>query len=190
MPPSDRELMLRVQAGEHNLFAQLVDRFRPRLLRFATNKLGDRTTAEDVVQETFLAVFVSRASYDSRFALSTWIWTILLNACRKAHAKRSRPLVASTASPATSPASAEAELSEHREELHAWLAHLPEVEADALRLRFFGELSFEEIAAAMNSSVSGAKVRVRRGLERLAELARERRVETVRNPDPVPGSGT
>lgn len=190
MPPTDRELMLRVQAGEHNLFAQLVDRFRPRLLRFATNKLGDRTTAEDVVQETFLAVFVSRASYDSRFALSTWIWTILLNACRKAHAKRSRPLVASTASPGSSPASAEAELSEHREELHAWLTLLPEVEADALRLRFFGELSFEEIAAAMNSSVSGAKVRVRRGLERLAELARQRRVETVRNPDPVPGSGT
>ena len=47
------------------------------------------------------------------------------------------------------------------------------IEADAIRLRFFGELSFEEIALAMQSSVSGAKVRVRRGLERLATMLDE-----------------
>jgi RNA polymerase sigma-70 factor (ECF subfamily) len=41
---------------------------------------------------------------------------------------------------------------------------LPDVQADALRLRFFGGLKYEEIAQSMNSSVSGAKRRVRRGL--------------------------
>ena len=45
-----------------------------------------------------------------------------------------------------------------------------EPQADALRLRFFGGLKFEELAAAMNSSVSGAKLRVKQGLLRLAEL--------------------
>jgi RNA polymerase sigma-70 factor (ECF subfamily) len=78
-----------------------------------------------------------------------------------------------------SPADAETPLdrllqSEARAELAALLAELPDVEADALRLRFFAGLPFEEIARAMDSSLNGAKVRVRRGLTRLAERLRQR----------------
>ncbi len=173
--------MLRVQAGEHSVFAELVDRFRPRLLRFANSKLGDRALAEDVVQETFLAVFVSRGTYNPSFAFSTWIWTILLNLCSKAarSPRESRWRRMESASggvlanhPAPVPSAAVSQGDEDREELQRWLRELPDAEADALRLRFFGELSFDEIAAAMESSVSGAKVRVRRGLERLSALVR------------------
>ena len=62
---------------------------------------------------------------------------------------------------------------EDREQLDRWLSLIPEAEADALRLRFFGELTFDQIAASMESSVSGAKLRVKNGLERLSELARQ-----------------
>ena len=180
MAESDRDLMLRVQAGEHSVFAELVDRFRPRLLRFASSKLGDRSLAEDLVQEAFLAAFVSRGTYNPTFAFSTWIWTIVLNLCSKA-GRSSREArwrqrqddcqncLQSHPCPAPIPG---AGVEEDREELQQWLDQLPEAEADALRLRFFGQLSFDEIAAAMQSSVSGAKVRVRRGLDRLADLAR------------------
>jgi RNA polymerase sigma-70 factor (ECF subfamily) len=61
-------------------------------------------------------------------------------------------------------------LLERREQLRLALEQLPEAQADALRLRFFGGLKFEEIAAAMESSVSGAKVRVKQGLIKLASL--------------------
>jgi RNA polymerase sigma-70 factor (ECF subfamily) len=169
MVPVDRDLMLRVQAGEHSLFAELVDRFRPRLLRFAASKVGDRQLAEDIVQETFLAVFVSRDSYNPAFAFSTWIWTILLNLCRKSAVKRAR-LLPGVSVPRSS--SSPCQALEDREELTRWLEQLPEPQADALRLRFFGALTFDEIADAMESSVIGAKVRVRKGLERLAEMAR------------------
>lgn len=181
MPLSDRELMLRVQAGEPSVFAELVDRFRPRLLRFANSKLGDRALAEDVVQETFLAVYVSRETYNPAFAFSTWIWTILLNLCGKAarSPRESRWRRMKSASggalenhPAPQLSAAGPQTSEDREELQQWLRELPDAEADALRLRFFGGLSFDEIAATMESSVSGAKVRVRRGLERLSALVR------------------
>jgi RNA polymerase sigma-70 factor (ECF subfamily) len=47
------------------------------------------------------------------------------------------------------------------------------VQADALRLRFFGGLKFEEIAGAMQCSLSTAKNRVRWGLERMAELVQD-----------------
>jgi RNA polymerase sigma-70 factor (ECF subfamily) len=54
--------------------------------------------------------------------------------------------------------------------LDALLLRLPEVQADALRLRFFGDLKFPEIADAMGCSLSTAKNRVKWGLMKLAEL--------------------
>ena len=58
----------------------------------------------------------------------------------------------------------------HNEELESLLARLPEAQADALRLRFFGELKFQEIADAMGCSLATAKNRVRWGLTTLSSM--------------------
>jgi RNA polymerase sigma-70 factor (ECF subfamily) len=61
---------------------------------------------------------------------------------------------------------------ETSEQVQGLLARLPEAQADALRLRFFGGLTFPEIAAAMGISEPGAKHRVKTGLVKLAEWLR------------------
>lgn len=174
-----------VQAGRLELFDQLVVRYRGPLLHVAWSKLGDRAWAEDVVQETFLAAFAARHTYLPEFSFRTWLWTILLNLCRRQWKQRAaRPQETSSSSfggPRSFPEPAyyDSGLSqllgvEQREDLVTLLAKLPEPQADALRLRFFGGLQFAEIAQAMNSSVSGAKQRVKCGLQTLAQLFRER----------------
>ncbi|MBL8851794.1 MAG: sigma-70 family RNA polymerase sigma factor [Planctomycetaceae bacterium] len=178
---SDAQLMELVQAGQTGLFDELIIRHRPGLLRFAGSSLADRDAAEDAVQEALLAAFAARRTYNPRFAFSTWVYTILLNVCRR-HRRRRQPMGDSGGDLAHWPAGGESPLdqllrSETRELLAELLAELPDVEADALRLRFFAGLPFDEIALAMNSSVTGAKVRVRRGLERLA--ARAARIHTT-----------
>jgi len=165
-----------VQAGQSGLFDELILRHRPGLLRFAGSILGNPDAAEDAVQEAFMAAFAARGTYDPQFAFSTWMYTIVLNVCRR-HRQRARPTVMLGA--AHSPADHETPLdrllqSEARAELAELLSELPNVEADALRLRFFAGLSFEEIARVMNSSLNGAKVRVRRGLGRLAARLQQR----------------
>jgi RNA polymerase sigma-70 factor (ECF subfamily) len=186
---SDAELLQASGADSAVAFAELVGRFRPRLLSFAGQSFGDRAVADDLVQETFAAVFAARESYDPRFAVSTWIWTILLNLCRKQRRGDRRRSEVHTAWAADQSASRgdESALDElvRRDEqrrLREQLAELPAAQADALRLRFFAELSFEEIAAAMDSSVSGAKVRVRKGLAALsARLLRDDSAPIVRS---------
>jgi RNA polymerase sigma-70 factor (ECF subfamily) len=179
----DTAIMQQVQRGQFTLFEELVRRYRGALRRVAESKLGDRSLAEDAVQETFLAVFAGRQSFDPRFSFRTWLWTILLNRCRKrlkrdAWRRRETPLSvcgecewSEVADPAAEQAGLERLLvAEQHERLHAMLEELPEVQADALRLRFFGGLKFQEIADAMESSLGGAKLRVRQGLTALAEL--------------------
>jgi len=184
MSPSDADIMAAVQVGRTELFDRLVERYRPRLLRFAVSKLGDEGRGEDAVQEALLAAFSARNSYDDRFAFSTWLWTILLNVCRREWRRGSRRADVSVAEfhpePETPETGLAAVLAAERSERLRWLLEqLPEAESDAVRLRFFGELKFDEIALAMDSSVSGAKVRVRRGLERLADRLRNESLPAV-----------
>lgn len=179
MPHSDADILARVQQGEHELFGQLVMRYTDRFLRVAQSKLGDRANAEDVVQETFLAAFAARDSYKSEFAVSTWLWTILLNLCRtrwkQRHKRPWEQTAATHESVSVFPASDQPSVlkrliaEEEKDLLHHLLDELPEPQADALRLRFFGGLKYQQIAITTGCSLSGAKRRVKTGLERLAE---------------------
>jgi RNA polymerase sigma-70 factor, ECF subfamily len=184
----DSQLMRQVQAGEFRAFDLLVARYRPALLRVAAGMLGDPGLAEDVVQETFLAVFAARHTFDPAFHFRTWLWTILLNFCRRHAARRTRQpqQLVRSALPQGEQArvpeveSPETALSgllerERNEELQRRLNQLPDAQADALRLRFFAGLTYHEIARSMGISLGGAKLRVRVGLEKLSqELLRDK----------------
>ena len=183
--------MQAVQAGEVELFDLLVRRYRPPLIHVAWSKLGDWNWAEDVVQESFLAAFASRQSYNPVFSFRTWIWTIVLNNCRREWQKRaSRPQEISIPQSSTDwqrigtePALPDTPLSqllrvEQRTQVYQLLSQLPEAQADALRLRFFGGLQFSEIAQAMESSLGGAKQRVKNGLLALAKLVSQKEGES------------
>jgi len=182
MHSDDSQLMRRIQEGEFSLFEVLVERYRPALLRVASGMLNDAALAEDVVQETFLAVFASRHTFNPGFHFRTWLWTILLNLCRAQRKRRARrPQVVSHSTlntseranitdPSTSETALAALLTRERSaQLQELLDELPETQADAIRLRFFAGLRYEEIAQSMGVSLGGAKLRVRSGLSRLSE---------------------
>lgn len=189
MPPfdpcaSDSALVSAVLAGNREAFVSLVDRYERPLRAAARSRLGRSDWADDVVQETFLCLLKWLDTYDPRFSFRTWLWTVLLNQCTRHAQKQSRhaagPLDWRSANseggaPLTFLASGEAapldELlaSESRGNIHALLARLPQAQADALRLRFFGGLKFQEIASAMECSLTTAKSRVKQGLLQLSE---------------------
>lgn len=180
---SDAEIVRRVCAGQTDCFAELVRRYQPALARVARSRLQRADWAEDVVQETFLAAFKSCASYDPRYSFRTWVWTILLNQCRghyRRH-KRSGPVESlsadcdETLDPSVADDHGTSPLGqllakERAARLESLLDQLPDVQADALRLRFFGALKFHEIATTMQCSLNTAKARVRVGLERMAKM--------------------
>lgn len=177
--PSDGQLIAAVLSGERECFAALVERYENALLRLARSRLGRRDWAEDVVQETFLCAYRWLATYDSKYSFRTWLWTILLNQCHRHYEKRMRQVAGNQALASLTPAHAflsqeddpEATLAakERSQQLAEVLAELPEPQADALRLRFFGGLKFQEIADALGCSLTSAKTRVRFGLVKMAE---------------------
>ena len=175
MTPADGQLVADVLAGANDQFAELVRRYEAPLLRAAFSRLGNWDAAEEAVQEAFCCAFKSLHTYNSAFSFRTWLWTILLNQCRRSFQRQQRqvgfaePALLEATVDDAEPPPTQVIRREREEQLHRMLATLPEADADAVRLRFFGGLKFHEIAAAMQCGLSTAKVRVRRGLERLSQ---------------------
>lgn len=176
----DGVLIAAALAGDESAFAILVARYQAALHKAALSRLGRRELAEEAVQEAFLCAHRWLATYDSRFSFRTWLWTVLLNQCSRQAKREARHSVGS-ATPSPGPAVVDEPChrqpqpieqllaTETNQQIQSLLSRLPEPQADALRLRFFGGLTFPEIAAAMGCSEPGAKNRVKTGLLRLAE---------------------
>jgi RNA polymerase sigma-70 factor (ECF subfamily) len=198
----ERELVRRCREGSESAYAELVRSHRPRLYLLAYRLVGDRETAEDVVQETFLAAFRSIEKVEPRPSLSPWLNTIVLRtAGRAASRKRSRPgpsLDQAVRGPLWSEAgsaqsigtgmidldpsgdpSAAAEAAELRRDLAAALIELPFKYRAAVVLRHVMGLDYAEAARELDLPLNTFKSHLLRGTRLLREALADRLERTA-----------
>ena len=86
----DAGLVDRLRAGEEAAFADLVRRYQPQLLRLAEATVGSRAVAQEVTQDTWLAVMRGVDRFEGRSSFKTWLFHILLNRARTAAGREAR----------------------------------------------------------------------------------------------------
>jgi RNA polymerase sigma-70 factor (ECF subfamily) len=93
-PPSPEEvaLLAALRAGDGDAFGTLVDRHHSSLVRLAMSYVAGREAAEDVVQETWMAVMAGIDRFEGRSSLKTWIFRILINRAKTAGVREHRSL--------------------------------------------------------------------------------------------------
>ncbi len=145
------------------------------VLGFLTQILGDRATAEDVLQQVLLEVWQRGGSYDpDRAGLLTWVLTIARSRAID-ELRRRVPEPIDPAGLALRTEAADHGISETDRLLEQWriaglLARLPKEEASLLRLRFYEGLSQSEIAESTGIALGTVKARMVRGLCQLRDL--------------------
>lgn len=149
------------------------------LVRLAVVMLGDRAAAEDVVQEAFLGLHLRWGDLADPSRALAYLRASVLNGCRTTlHRKRrhdSGAVRAAAADPALPLAGADAWVlldEEHREVLTA-IKRLPDRQREAVVLRFYLDMSEEEIARAMGISRGTVKSATFRGLAALGRMLKE-----------------
>ena len=142
------------------------------LMRLALVMVGDRTTAEDVVQDAFTGLYRRWSRVRDRDKALTYVRSAVLNGCRTVLRRRRRPFRGEHLPPAWS-AEAAVMVGEDRRQVLAALHRLPARQREALVLRYFCELSEEEIAEVMDISRGTVKSTTSRAIAALGRILEE-----------------
>jgi RNA polymerase sigma-70 factor, ECF subfamily len=178
----DVQLMLKVRDGDEGAFAQLVAAYQDRLVGILAHLVADQTTAEDLAQEVFLRVYRARSEYEPTARFSTWLFCIANNLASNSRRNKGRrreveleapaQKTDKTAAPAITPIEKSALMPTRRiarEELQAQvqeaIAALNERQRMAVLLHKYEEMSYVDIADAMNLTVPAVKSLLSRARE-------------------------
>ncbi len=173
----DEKLIAMARSGNPGAFETIVDRYQGRLLGFCRQMLGSTEDAEDVLQEVFVNAYKAMLADEREINLRPWLYRIARNRCLnylrkpKADAQESMDMVPEVEAAST------AEKVHNREEFRQILSDvnkLPETQRAALLLREMDALSYEEIAAAMDTTVPSVKSLLVRARISLAEASQAR----------------
>jgi RNA polymerase sigma-70 factor (ECF subfamily) len=158
--------------GDRDAFAQIVDRWQTRLINFFYRSTGNRADAEDLAQETFIELNRVAARYQPQGTFRAFVFTLarrrLIDGYRK---KARRPLEYVDPSEYFMQSQAESsdQIREIEEAFHCALAALPENQRNAILMLQQQGLSYDEIAQALNSSVSAIKTWIHRARTHLRQ---------------------
>ena len=180
----DVQLMLRAKRGDDAAFSQLVENYQDRLVAVLYHLLGNQEAAEDSAQEVFLRVYRNRKKYEAKAKFSTWLFHIANNLAsnwrRDGAMRREAPLPASDSGPlgprpqerllaeksALMPARV-LDRTETQALVRAALDSLSDRQKMAVLLHKFEQMSYIDIATAMDLSTQAVKSLLSRARENL-----------------------
>jgi RNA polymerase sigma-70 factor (ECF subfamily) len=172
---SDTELLDAIRAGDESAFTTLYERYFERVYNFAYARMRNSADAEEVAQETFVAVFRSVDAFAGRSALLSWIYGIAKNTVNN-HVRRSRAhdrrieragddLVRTAHSFETSTPEEQVNLRRCKDAVERSLRSVSDWQAEVFALRHFENLPIQEIADRMsrsNDAIRSSLYRVKR----------------------------
>lgn len=153
---SDEALMQQIVRGDGYPLRELMQRHGRALLTFLYRFCSDMQLAEDLFQESFLAVWTSRDRYQSGAPFRAWLWGIAANKARevcrnRATASRTLSLRYTEFSICRDEGvSTMAERSEQAVQVQSAVSQLPDQQRQVVVLRLWNDLSYAEIAAILN----------------------------------------
>lgn len=186
-PDEDRQLLARLRAGDEQAFAVLVGQYQPTMLALAAGYVPSRAVAEEVVQDTWLAVLRGLGAFQGRSSVRTWLFSILVNRARTTGARERRSVAIEDMGPVvdrgrfdpTGHWSAPPERWEQVDDRmvaatlagHIRLAidDLPARQREVVILRDVEGLSSEEVCSVLEISLANQRVLLHRGRSKVRQ---------------------
>ena len=173
----DRDLVELTLKGDDVAFEYLFNRYSDAIRRLFLHRSTSAEDTEDLLQETFIKVYINLHRYSQDYTFGQWVYTIARNThidferCRQENLsideKFSSP-IASTPSPEESLIS-----SQQRSQIEHYIQCLPEQYRDLFKMRFLEDYSYDEIAEKLRLPMGTVKTRIHRARERICALIRE-----------------
>lgn len=175
---SDEQMVKRALAGDADAFGEIVRRWERRIYALAYGMLGREEDARDATQETFLSAFRNLRGFRGEAKVSSWLHRIAINQCitrqRRAKVRGETALedeLETAAAPFLAPAhespARAAESRQRTEMVRRAVSSLPLELRQVVVMKEFEELTFQEIAEALDLPLSTVKSRLYTALRQL-----------------------
>lgn len=165
----DEAAVLACQRGEREAFSGLVERYQRDVYRLCYRYVNNHHDANDMAQEAFLKAYraIERFRGDSSF--STWLYRIAVNTCLNFRAARrlAQEPLSETLPDGAPPVADSIERGERAEQVRAAVARLPDRQRATLILKVYHDLTHEEVARILGSSVGTVKANLFHALNNL-----------------------
>src|SRR5688572_7398162 len=165
--------MQQVRGGHTVALATLFERHHARVYGYCLRMTGNRSAAEDLVQDVFMKMLKYKATFKDDSELVPWMFGIARNSCL-AHLKRRAsdhlPATQSVEEVAADDARGERHDDRESDLVRQALLRLPAERREVLVLSRFEYKSYDEIARVLDCSVGAVKVRVHRAMKQLREI--------------------
>ena len=170
----DRRLVELVLEGDDTAFEYLFNRYRDAIHRLFVQRLGGVNDADDLLQETFIKVYINLHRYNAEYTFGQWAYTIARNTFIDFVRRRQDGLsiddrFAAPASSAPTPEESFINL-QQRTQIEHYLERLTPRYRQLVRMRFFEEYSYEEIAAKLTLPLGTVKTQIHRAREQMCKL--------------------
>jgi RNA polymerase sigma-70 factor, ECF subfamily len=170
----DAALVAACRAGQAGAFDVIVERHRRPVYQLCYRYVGNHEDASDLAQDVFLRAYRGLKSFRGQSSLSTWLYRIAVNLCLNrvtAKAPQTESIDDRQFVDAGAESASETMLKEERgARVRAAIAQLPPKQRSTLILRMYHEMSHQEIADALGSSVGAVKANVFHALGNLKKL--------------------
>jgi RNA polymerase sigma-70 factor, ECF subfamily len=171
----DRQAIAACQNGEREAFDRLVERYQRDVYRLCYRYVNNHADASDMAQEVFLRAYRAIGKFRGDSAFSTWLYRIAVNTCLNFRSLR-RPQTQGLdeSLPARGPGALERlEREERSRRVRQAVSRLPERQRATLILKVYQELTHEEVARILGSSVGTVKANLFHALVNLRNLVAE-----------------
>ena len=180
---TDQELIGRVQDGDSTAFEHLFNRYRDSIYQLYMQRTGGNVDdTNDLLQETFVKVYLNLQRYSSRFTFGQWVYTIARTTFIDYTRRRRDDTVSIDyvgegfgVSGSLGGPTPEEHLITHQSQvqLEGLLAKMSPRYRELIELRFFREFSYEEIAAKLSLPMGTVKTQIHRAREQLCRFITE-----------------
>jgi RNA polymerase sigma-70 factor, ECF subfamily len=160
------------RAGEREAFDRLVERYQRDVYRLCYRYVNNHHDANDMAQEAFLKAYRALGNFRGDSAFSTWMYRIAVNTCLNFKALR-RPVQEELSDSLPSPGSGAAAVvmaEETSEKVREAVSRLPEKQKATLILKVYHDLTHEEVAQVLGSSVGTVKANFFHALGNLRKM--------------------
>ena len=170
----DRVLVELVLQGDNIAFEYLFERYKEAIHRLFIQRTNNPLDADDLLQETFIKVYINIHRYNPAYTFGQWVYTIARNTFIDFVRRRQDDLSIDerfSSPPSTTPTPEESVISmQQRTQIEHYLERLTPRYRTLIVMRFFDEFSYEEIAAKLTLPLGTVKTQIHRAREQMCKL--------------------